>query len=65
MYRNTDSMLIGEHSMIRFHNGIPTAVFYSQHSDGAAYSYTAVTKSGLRPISYVATGSHANYPTTG
>lgn len=51
--------------MIRFHNGKPTAVFYSQHSDGAAYSYDAVKKSGLRPISYVATGSHANYPTTG
>lgn len=26
-----------EHNMVRFHGGKPTGIYYSQHSDGAAY----------------------------
>jgi len=51
--------------MVRFNNSVPTAVWYSQHSNGAAYTYSAVNKIGDRPVSYSAIGSHANYPTTG
>ena len=49
--------------MIRFVNGTPEAIFYSQHSDGLAYAWDTVEKHGERPVVYSATGSHANYPT--
>ncbi|OCK80769.1 hypothetical protein K432DRAFT_296964 [Lepidopterella palustris CBS 459.81] len=54
-----------EHNMIRFSDGIPTYIWYSQHSNGEAFAYKVVKKSGLRPITYSANGSHANYATTG
>jgi hypothetical protein len=59
-----------EHSLIRFHNGVPKAVFFSAHSGGIAYSYNAVEKGKGkgregRPILYSATGSHAMYATPG
>ena len=54
-----------EHNMVRFSNGVPTAVWYSQHSNGEAFTYDAVQKSGLRPITFSANGSHANYAITG
>lgn len=44
--------------MVRFLNGVPQAVFFSQHSDGQAYTYSATEKLGLRPVNYVAQGSH-------
>lgn len=50
-----------EHSMVRFVNGVPDTVFFSAHSGGFAYKYSAVEKDGVRPIGYVATGTHANY----
>ncbi|KAF2769032.1 hypothetical protein EJ03DRAFT_389592 [Teratosphaeria nubilosa] len=52
-----------EHNMIRFENGMPTAVWYSQHSNGQAFTYQAVNKTsdGLRPVVLSANGSHANY----
>lgn len=50
--------------MIRFLNGVPQAIFYSQHSDGEAFAWSAVAKNGVRPIVYSAGGSHANYATT-
>ena len=37
-----------EHSMVRFHNGQPKAVFLSEHSFGEAYTYEAVEKIGRR-----------------
>lgn len=59
-----------EHSLIRFHNGVPKAIFFSAHSGGIAYSYDAVEKGkGLgregRPVIYSALGSHAMYAQPG
>jgi len=34
--------------MIRFQNGIPQAVWLSQHQGGQAFTYNAVQKNGLR-----------------
>lgn len=50
-----------EHTMVRFVNGAPDVVYYSEHSSGAAFNYSAVEKIGVRPVSYIATGTHANY----
>lgn len=47
--------------MVRFVDGQPTHFYYSQHSGGAAYTFSAVQQIDSRPVSYVATGSHANY----
>jgi hypothetical protein len=56
-----------EHNMVRFVDGKPTGVWYSQHSTGEAFAYHAVVKDpkGIRPISYSAKGSHANYAIPG
>jgi hypothetical protein len=56
-----------EHNMIRFKDGLPQAVWYSQHGNGQAFTYETVQKfqSGIRPISYSARGSHANYAIPG
>ena len=57
-----------EHNMIRFDStGIPQAVWYSQHDNGEAFTYDCLEKdaSGIRPISYSANGSHANYAISG
>jgi hypothetical protein len=54
-----------EHNMIRFHDGIPTHMWFSQHAGGQAYTYEALEKVGLRPLTYSAMGSHANYATPG
>lgn len=51
--------------MIRFSNGTPQAIWYSQHSSGQAFTYHAVEKKGKRPISYSGNGTHANYATAG
>lgn len=47
--------------MVRFVNGVPSVVSYSEHSGGSAYTYAAVQKIGVRPVSYTAIGTHANY----
>ncbi|KAL8863560.1 MAG: hypothetical protein Q9178_000241 [Gyalolechia marmorata] len=54
-----------EHNMIRFENGIPKAIWYSQHAYGQAFTYDAVEKQGQRPVAYSAKGTHANYAITG
>lgn len=54
-----------EHNMVRFVNGIPTYIWYSQHSNGEAFNYNATEKDGQRPITYSANGTHANYAVTG
>ena len=33
-----------EHNMVRFKNGVPQAVWYSQHQNGEAFTYAAVDK---------------------
>ncbi|OJD17519.1 hypothetical protein AJ78_02388 [Emergomyces pasteurianus Ep9510] len=54
-----------EHNMIRFENGEPQAIWYSQHAAGQAFAYQATEKEGLRPVGYSANGSHAVYATPG
>lgn len=54
-----------EHSMVRFINGTPEAVYISEHGAGAAYAYHAIEKIGKRPVIYSATGTHAIYATPG
>lgn len=51
--------------MIRFANGTPQAIWYSQHSNGQAFTYHAVEKKDKRPLSYSANGTHANFATAG
>ncbi|RPB29622.1 hypothetical protein L211DRAFT_775914 [Terfezia boudieri ATCC MYA-4762] len=54
-----------ENTMIRFVDGVPKAVFFSQHATGIAVDYAAVEKIGKRPVTYSANGTHANYPKAG
>ncbi|KAF2022145.1 hypothetical protein BU24DRAFT_38761 [Aaosphaeria arxii CBS 175.79] len=56
-----------EHNMIRFKNGVPQHVWYSQHANGQAFSYSVTQKhnNGDRPIAYSASGSHAIYAIPG
>jgi hypothetical protein len=54
-----------EHNMIRFTQGQPTAVWYSQHASGQAFTYNAVEKKGKRPYAFSGNGTHANYATSG
>ncbi|PGH30327.1 hypothetical protein GX50_06921 [[Emmonsia] crescens] len=54
-----------EHNMIRFENGEPQSIWYSQHAAGQAFTYQATEKQGLRPVGYSSNGSHAVYATPG
>ncbi|KAF1840268.1 vacuolar sorting-associated protein-like protein [Cucurbitaria berberidis CBS 394.84] len=54
-----------EHTVVRFKDCEPKAVFFSEHSFGEAYTWDAVEKSGKRPIGFSATGTHAMYATPG
>ena len=55
-----------EHCMIRFENGVPKGVYFSEHEGGQAYAWEAVEKSTEgRPIIYSAVGSHAMYSLPG
>lgn len=56
-----------EHNAIRFQNGVPSQIWYSQHSGGQAFSYEATEKykNTGRPVTYSANGTHANYATPG
>lgn len=61
------STIYREHNMIRFINGAPKFVWFSQHSNGEAFKFEILKKdpSGKRPIAYAANGSHALYATPG
>lgn len=52
-----------EHNMVRFQDGEPTAVWYSQHSNGEAFTYEAVEKfqNGSRVSSSILPTTHI-YP---
>ncbi|KPM39835.1 hypothetical protein AK830_g6718 [Neonectria ditissima] len=56
-----------EHNMVRFRDGEPTGIYYSQHSSGAAYSWndTGLSLRDGRPLVFSAYGSHANYASSG
>ncbi|KAI4113981.1 MAG: hypothetical protein LQ345_005154 [Seirophora villosa] len=54
-----------EHNMIRFVDGTPTQVWYSQHGFGQAFTYDCLEKQGSRPIAYSGNGSHAVYAISG
>ncbi|KAI9855209.1 MAG: hypothetical protein M1813_000504 [Trichoglossum hirsutum] len=54
-----------EHTMVRFKDGKPVSMWYSQHDNGQAFTYEALSKNGTRPIVYSAIGTHANYPVPG
>jgi hypothetical protein len=54
-----------EHNMIRFQDGAPQEIWYSQHGNGEAFTYATVEKQGVRPVAYSARGSHANYAIAG
>lgn len=51
--------------MVRFSNGVPQYVWFSQHSNGQAFQYSTVQKQGDRPLAYSASGTHANYAIPG
>ncbi|KAJ4865595.1 vacuolar protein sorting-associated protein 62 domain-containing protein [Trichoderma breve] len=56
-----------EHNMVRFRDGKPTGIYYSQHVSGSAYNWNdkALSMKGGRPFVFSAYGSHANYASTG
>ncbi|KAF2244957.1 hypothetical protein BU26DRAFT_568938 [Trematosphaeria pertusa] len=56
-----------EHNMIRFINGVPKYVWFSQHANGEAFTFSVLKKdkAGKRPLAYCANGSHALFPTPG
>ncbi|KAH9231839.1 hypothetical protein K456DRAFT_1895974 [Colletotrichum gloeosporioides 23] len=56
-----------EHNMVRFRDGKPTGIYFSQHVDGAAYDWddSTISKIDERPVVYSARGSHANYASPG
>ncbi|KAI4197840.1 MAG: hypothetical protein LQ346_002888 [Caloplaca aetnensis] len=54
-----------EHNMIRFINGKPQEVWFSQHGFGELFLYDKLEKQGNRPVVYSAKGSHAVYASSG
>lgn len=62
-----------EHCMMRFENGVPRAMFLSEHEGGQAFAWGALEKKRMnfttsegseiveRPVIYSAVGSHAMY----
>jgi len=58
-----------EHTMVRFtSDGEPLNIYLSAHSSGTAYNYSTLintTTSETRAVTYIATGTHANYATAG
>ncbi len=39
-----------EHTMVRFNNSEPQAIWYSQHSNGEAFVYDVVEKYGTQGV---------------
>jgi hypothetical protein len=51
--------------MIRFVDEVPQHIYLSRHAGGEAYTIDALTRVYSRPITYSASGSHANYVGSG
>lgn len=51
--------------MIRFIDGAPQALWFSQHSSGEAFTYDCLLKINGRPVDYSGRGTHANYAIAG
>lgn len=53
--------------MVRFSNGEPQYVWFSQHANGQAFKYSVTQKddANIRPFAFSANGSHANYAMPG
>lgn len=49
-----------EHSMVRFRDGKPQAVFTARHGGGDAFAYEAVKKRRGRPVLYISKGALAD-----
>lgn len=54
-----------EYNAVRFQNGVPSTIFFSQHSRGQTFTYAACEKRGKRPVGYIAQGTHAVYAISG
>jgi hypothetical protein len=57
-----------EHCMIRFQDGVPRAVFLSEHEGGQAFEFAAMSRYRRfpkRPVIFSAVGSHAMYALPG
>jgi len=54
-----------EHNMIRFVDGVPKEMWFSQHGSGQAFKFDILEKQGVRSVAYSARGSHANYAISG
>jgi hypothetical protein len=54
-----------EHNLVRFENGVPTAVWYLHHASGEAFAFETTRKDagGKRPLVYAANSSHVLYAT--
>ena len=51
--------------MIRFKDGKPDAVWYSQHASGQAFKWTTLEKKDGRPLGWSGNGTHATYASSG
>lgn len=51
--------------MVRFINGEPDQMWFSEHSNGEAFHWSVLEKQGKRAISYSGRGTHANWATVG
>jgi hypothetical protein len=57
-----------EHCMVRFQDGVPRAVFLSEHEGGQAFEFGAMSRYRRfpdRPVIFSAVGSHAMYALPG
>ncbi|KAK9448243.1 uncharacterized protein V1518DRAFT_307646 [Limtongia smithiae] len=57
-----------EHSILRFHNGLPHSLWMSAHGGGSGFTFKALEKLETnpdRPVIFSARGTHANYGSAG
>jgi len=54
-----------EHLMVRFVHNKPAFIYLSAHTGGFAFNYSALPTINNRATTFIAGGTHANYPTVG